>query len=229
MPIANAAETDLLKLLMQNTNFANLGDATGVRGSTTAGSLFVALHTASPGEAGDQTTNEANYTNYARVAVARSAGGWTVAGDQVSNAALISFPACGASGNTITHWSAGVATSGASEILFYGALSAVTPEAFTAVASTDLVTSPNMSFAVDDRVTFYAREGGSLPTGITEGTVYWIKTVSGNTYTISTTQGGATLDITADGAGLIQKVVPLIVSNGITPQFAIGQLVVTIG
>lgn len=229
MPIANAAETDLLNLLMKNIAFANVGNSGGIQPSSVAGSLFVALHTADPGEAGDQTTSEATYTNYARVAVARSGAGWTVAGDQVSNTSLIGFPACGVTGNTITHWSVGLVTSGASEILFYGALSALTPEAFTALASSDVVTSPNMSFAVNDNVTFYAREGGSLPGGITEGVVYFIKTASGSSYTISTTLGGSTLDITSDGAGLLQKVVPLIVNNGITPQFSAGQLVVTLG
>lgn len=229
MPLANASETDLLKLIFTNVAWANVGNAGGLQPSGVAGSLFVALHTASPGEAGDQTTNEATYTNYARVAVARSAGGWTVSGDSVSNTALISFPACGVTGNTIVFWSIGLVTSGASEIVDYGPLAPLIMEAFTAVASTDIVTSPNMSFAVNDQVTFFAREGGALPGGITEGTVYFIKTAAGNAYTISTTQGGATLDITSDGGGWIQKVVPLIVNNGITPQFAAGQLIVTLG
>jgi len=126
MSLSNASESDLLKLIFQNTNFANLGDATGVRGSTTAGSLYVALHTADPGETGDQTTNETSYTNYARVAVARSAGGWTVSGTaptQVANAGTTTFATCGASGATITHFSIGVASSGASEIIASGALS----------------------------------------------------------------------------------------------------------
>jgi len=230
MPLANAVETDLLNLLFVNTNIANLGDVTGVRGSTAAGSLYAALHTASPGEAGDQTTSEATYTSYARVAIVRSVVGFTVAADQVVNAALVSFPACTGGSNTILFWSLGFASAGASEILAYGALATLTPEAFTAVAATDLVTSPNMTFVVDDRVTFFAREGGSLPTGITEGTVYFIKTAPGsNTYTISTTSGGATLDITADGAGLIQKVIPLAISNGHTPQFTAGQLAILLG
>lgn len=43
---------------------------------------YVSLHTGDPGEAGDQTTNEATYAGYARVAVARDSGGWTVTGSQ---------------------------------------------------------------------------------------------------------------------------------------------------
>lgn len=136
MSASNAFETDLLKLLYQNTNIANIGDATGLRGATTAGSFYIALHTADPGEAGDQSTSEATYTGYARQAVARSSAGWTVSGNQVSNAAIVSFPACTAGSNTITHYSVGVASSGATYMLFSGALTAslavsagITPQA----------------------------------------------------------------------------------------------------
>lgn len=76
--------TDILtelweKHIFQNANVANIGDGTGLRGSPTAGSLYISLHSADPGAAGDQTTSEASYTNYARQGVARSAAGWTVA------------------------------------------------------------------------------------------------------------------------------------------------------
>lgn len=86
--------------------------------------LYIALHTADPGESGSQTTNEATYTSYARVAVNRNSGGWTASGNPVVNAALIQFPACTGSSNTITHVSIGTASSGAGQILFSGALNA---------------------------------------------------------------------------------------------------------
>lgn len=123
MSLSNAAETDLLNLLFNNTNFANLGDATGVRGSTAAGSLYISLHTADPGEAGTQATSETAYTGYARQAVARSSAGFTIAGNSVSNAAAINFPTCTASaGAAVTHFGIGVASSGATELLMSGAL-----------------------------------------------------------------------------------------------------------
>lgn len=127
MSLSNTTESDLLLLIFNNTNDALIGDATGLRGSTTAGSLYVALHTADPGEAGDQTTNEATYTGYARVAVARSGAGWTISGTaptQAANTAAVTFGLCTAGSNTITHVSVGVATSGASKILWSGALTA---------------------------------------------------------------------------------------------------------
>lgn len=123
MSKANTFENDLLQLLFNNVDIADIGDAGGIQNSATAGSLYVALHTADPGEAGDATTNETAYTNYARVAVARTAGGWTVSGSSVTNTAQVTFPQCGASGATITHGSITTAASGASKILYSGALS----------------------------------------------------------------------------------------------------------
>lgn len=124
MSKSNSWETDVLALLFNNTNSANVGDATGLRGATTVGSLFVSLHTADPGEAGDQTTNEVTFTGYARQAVARNSGGWTVSGNQVQNTAAIAFPQCTAGSNTITHFGIGTSTSGAGKLLYKGALTA---------------------------------------------------------------------------------------------------------
>jgi hypothetical protein len=127
MSASNAAENSLLLLLFNNTAFANIGNAGGLLPSSVAGSRFVALHTADPGEAGDQLTSEATYTGYARAAVARSGAGWTVSGTaptQAANAAAVTFAQCTGGSNTITHFSIGLVTSGASVIVASGALDA---------------------------------------------------------------------------------------------------------
>lgn len=123
MSKTNSWENGLLLLLFNNTNFANVGDATGLRGSTTAGSLYFSLHTADPGEAGDQTTNEVTYTSYARVAVARSGAGFTVSGNAASVAANVTFPAGTGGSGTATNWGLGTASSGAGVLLYKGAIS----------------------------------------------------------------------------------------------------------
>ena len=89
-----------------------------------ATNLYVSLHTGDPGEAGAQNTSEATYTSYARVAVARTSSGWTVASGAATNAAEVAFPACTGGSNTITHWGVGTASSGAGALLYKGALSA---------------------------------------------------------------------------------------------------------
>lgn len=123
MSKSNAFETAFLNLVFKNLAIADIGDASGLQPAATAGSLYIALHTADPGEAGSQTTSEATFTSYARVAVTRGAG-WTVSGNQVSNTSAITFPACTGGSNTITHFSIGCASSGAGTLLMSGALSA---------------------------------------------------------------------------------------------------------
>lgn len=125
MSLSDTAESDILLLIFNNTNWANLGDATGLRGSTTAGSFFIELSTGTLTDTSTQTTTEAAYTNYTRQAVARSSAGWTKSGTsptQVANTAAITFPACGVTGETETNFSLGRDTSGAGEVLWYGAL-----------------------------------------------------------------------------------------------------------
>jgi len=126
MSMSNAFETEILGLIFNNTAIANIGNAGGLQPSGVAGSLYVSLHTGDPGEAGNQGTNETVYTNYARVAVARTAGAWSISGNTASNVALVQFPQCGATGATITYVGVGVSpTAGdTGRLLFSGPLSA---------------------------------------------------------------------------------------------------------
>ena len=120
MAKSSTFDNDWLKLIFNATAIANLADNTATSPLT---NLYVALHTADPTAAGTQSSNEATYTGYARVSVARTSGGWTVTGASISPVAAITFPACTAGTNTITFWSVGVASSGATKILYSGAVS----------------------------------------------------------------------------------------------------------
>jgi hypothetical protein len=121
MSATNAFENAVGLLIFNNTNIANVGDATGLRGSSTAGSFYLSLHLADPGEAGDQTTSEISYTGYARQAVPRSSAGFTVTADTVTLAATVAFPASsGGAGGTVTHFGIGTDVSGAGNLLFKG-------------------------------------------------------------------------------------------------------------
>ena len=123
MSKTNTHENDELLLKFNNTNMALVGDATGLRGSTTAGSFYFSLHTADPGEAGDQTTSEVTYTSYARVAVARSGVGFTVTASAVAMAANVTFPAGTGGAGTATHWGLGCSASGVGKLMYKGAIS----------------------------------------------------------------------------------------------------------
>lgn len=122
MSLSNAAETEILALIFNADAWADIAQDDG---SSPATSLYVSLHTSDPGEAGVQNTNETAYTNYARVAVARTAGGWTVSGATVTNAGAIAFPQCGATpGASLTHFGIGTSSSGAGQLIASGALTA---------------------------------------------------------------------------------------------------------
>ena len=131
MSKSNIFEQDLLSLIFNNVNIGFIGDATGLRGSSTAGSFYVSLNTGDPTEAATQDSNETAYTGYARVAVARSAGGFTVTGNSVSPTAAIDFPECtGSPGAAITHFTIGTDPTGTGYVLYKGA---VTPNITIAV------------------------------------------------------------------------------------------------
>jgi hypothetical protein len=122
MSKSNAWEQGLLLLLFNNTTFANVGDVTGLPGAATVGNFYLSLHTADPGEAGDQTTSEVTYTSYARKSVARTTGGFTVSAGAVTLVANQDFVTGTGGSGTATHFGLGTASSGAGVLLYSGTL-----------------------------------------------------------------------------------------------------------
>jgi hypothetical protein len=121
MPKSTATCNSILALIFNATAWADIAENDS---STPATNLYLSLHTADPGVGNNQTTNETAYTNYARIAVARTTGGWDVpASGATANAALAQFAQCGVTGATITHVAIGTASSGAGTVLYAGALS----------------------------------------------------------------------------------------------------------
>ena len=114
-------ENDMQKLIFQAVAIANIADNAATAPLT---NLYVSLHTGDPGEAGTQLTSESAYTGYARVAVARTSGGWAVAANVIDNVAAITFPLCTAGSSTVTYFGVGTAVSGAGKLLYSGALTA---------------------------------------------------------------------------------------------------------
>jgi hypothetical protein len=74
----------------------------------------------------------------------------------------------------------------------------------------DQILSPGHGLADGDRVVLYNVFGGTLATGLTEGTLYYVVSSTTNTFKVSLTAGGAAVDITALGNGAVyfQKTVP---------------------
>ena len=129
---SDSYETGILQLIFQNTVTAlsildDLGEGAsgeGLNGSDAPGNIYVSLHSASPGDTGNQTTFEitvGEYGQYLRVGVARSAGGWSVSGDTASNVAAVTFAEMtSGTGQTITHFGLGTDSTGAGNLMYHG-------------------------------------------------------------------------------------------------------------
>jgi hypothetical protein len=128
----------LLALIFNGTGIANIADNAA---STPLTNLWVALHTADPTAAGNQTSSECNYTSYARVSVARSSSGWTVSGSSVSPVAQITFPQGTGGSGTAAFWSVGTAQTGTGEILYSGS---ITPTIATGSGITPILTTSSV-------------------------------------------------------------------------------------
>ena len=120
MPKSTSASNSILALIFNATTWNLIAENDSTSPAT---NLYLSLHTADPGVGDSQTTNETSYTNYARVAVARTTSGWDVpSGGATANAALVQFAQCGASGAALTHVAIGTDSSGTGLVLYAGPL-----------------------------------------------------------------------------------------------------------
>ena len=134
-------DSDILKLIFQGVGIPNIADNAA---SAPLTNLYISLHTADPGITGNQSTSEAGYVGYGRVALPRTAGGWTVTGNSCSPNATVIFPAATGGGETETFFAVGTASTGTGKILYRGPITAnivvtsgVTPELTTSTAITE--------------------------------------------------------------------------------------------
>ena len=211
--------------------------------------LYISLHNANPGQAGSQTTNETAYSNYARLAVPRNTSNWNVQSFAstytpviVQNSFPLTWPACGVTGDTLTHWGIGTAASGAGNLLFYGPLvpnSSGNPQQDIAVWSApggagtvnQFTIGPPFqigSYTVNSQVmiyptpySLYSMTGTWASAGLTEGIPYYVGTNSGGIVTLSTTLSNANPvlnPVGTSGICTIFQLAPITVSLGFAPS-----------
>lgn len=212
----NNFEQQLLEHYFENTTVPNVGDATGLRGSTGPGNLYLSLHTAYPGEAGVQNTNECAYTSYVRKIVARSASEWDFTGGAEKNLNQLEFAEATGGSETAFFVGVGRQSAGATELDYIVPMGTELGECLG--LTTDNIQIPGLSgLAVDDRIAFFAEPKGPLPTGLTAGTVYWVISVASDVIQVSTSQGGGAVNITAAGVAIAWKMVGLPIAATIKP------------
>lgn len=123
-----------LKLIYNATAIANVADNAATSPIT---NVYVSLHTADP-SSGNQSTSETTYTGYARQAVARTTGGWTVTGASCSPVANIVFPVSTGGTPTITNFATGTLASGTGVIFDAGT---VTPNIVVSTSVSQTLTT----------------------------------------------------------------------------------------
>lgn len=128
MAKSDAWENAYLRLLFNNEPVLGIGDSGGLLPSVVAGELFLSLHLASPLESGNQSTNEATYGNYARIAVPRDSSGFTVIGNSVNLTEEQDFPMGTGGSGIAVYFGIGTALSGAGLLLYSGP---ITPTVIT--------------------------------------------------------------------------------------------------
>jgi hypothetical protein len=194
---------------------------------------WVALYTAALSDAGGGT--EVTGGAYARQRVFENASAstpkWALAVTQgagshlgylVDNIQDIAFPVATANWGLIVAWAIWDAVT-AGNLLFWGWLSQ-TVKLFTADAAdvtADTLTSPAHGFINTNRVIV---RGGTLPTGLTADTKYFVVGAAADTFQLSLTEGGAAINITAVGQGEAWNVEEKLVNINDQFKFLAGQL-----
>lgn len=194
--------------------------------------VYAALLTAvTDAEAG--TVTETTYTGYARQAITFGAPAGSGGGRQISNTGAITFPAKGdATGDPLSFIAVGIY-----DALTVGNLLDVIyldgADPFDVICTDitgNLLRSPSHGLTANQQVRFEQFPGtGTIPTGLSENTTYFVIATGLTTddFSVSTTQGGAAVDITAVGKALLHRLTPKSISINDQPNFAIGSLKLT--
>ena len=187
---------------------------------------FLQLHTGDPGEDGE--TNVVS-TSRQEVSMAEPVSG------SITNAVGVEFPNMPAV--TVVAWSAwdvvGTGSPPSGGNCWWtgwfnqssGVISGSAQVDDEDLANND-IESPTHGLAANDRVRFEAVEGLALPTGLTAGTLYHVIAtgLADDVFRVSTSQGGAAVDITAEGQAIWQEVAPLTTTLGQILRIAAGAL-----
>lgn len=94
----------------------------------------------------------------------------------------------------------------------------------------DTITSSGHGLTTDDRVMVFNVFSESLPTGLTEGTIYFVLAsgLTADVFKVATTSGGSAINITGQGELFFQKVVPEVFGAQGQITAAIGALVLDV-
>ena len=140
------------------------------------------LHTAFPGTTGASEV-AGGAPAYARKNITMGAS----AGGQRTLSASVTFDVPATTVRWIGYWNAAV-------FIGCAANGGATPKNFMAQPSTDLVYSVAHGFADTAKITFF---NGTPPAPLVEGTVYFVRDATADTFKVAATSGGVAIDLTS--------------------------------
>jgi hypothetical protein len=192
-------------------------------GTFPAGDAYLQLHSGDPGEAGT--------TNIIDIARVQFATGAAAAGtlSNTGNIDFVTMPAVPAPGVVAwSVWDVADATplTPAGACFWTGWFSIVGRVFVVQNTTTDvLLMATGHGYVADERCVVEGVEAEVLPTGLTAGTLYYIGTTAAQNVTLSTTAANANpAAITAEGQGMLRKVVGKTTNSGDTFRVATGDL-----
>jgi hypothetical protein len=189
MPFSTLAEDQMLDSL--NASFTSGGTYTPIV-------AYASLHTAYSATG----TSEVSGGSYARVAVTWSAAsGSSKASASVASA--INVPAS----TTVLYVGLWSAVSGGN-FAGMGPIGGAAQYAHTAATSGNTFTAPGSSYANTNTVVLLPSPGSTTPGGFTIGTVYYVVSAAGATFSLSATSGGGAITVSAAGSGIVQAITP---------------------
>lgn len=156
---------------------------------------------------GDPGTTGANELTGGSPAYARKAVSWDAAagGSRAISAGVQFDVPASTTVRYIGMWSA----STAGTFFGYSPAGSAARRAFSVPdISADTLESPAHSYSSGDTVVVWATIGAALPTGLAEGTVYYVVSATTDDFQLSATSGGAAINLTAIGDGDVQKITP---------------------
>jgi hypothetical protein len=168
--------------------------------------LWLGLHT-TLGQSGTEVTGGS--PAYGRKAITwQAAGAVTQGAKDITAAVTFDVPGGGTTVRAVGLWSA----STAGTLRAWSPAGASARRAFSvdsAGVTADLLFSPAHGLTTNDRVLVWPTIGAALPTGLAEDTEYFVIATGLTTdaFSVSATQGGAAVNITAIGDGDVQKFV----------------------
>ncbi|WP_436759341.1 hypothetical protein [Streptosporangium sp. V21-05] len=158
-----------------------------------------------PGTSTNALSGEATGGSYARQAVT-----WAAASsEQKANSASLSIPVPAGSYAFLTFWNASSGNTGNyrgyapinSTVKGFGTVDA-------AGITSDAIQSAAHGLVDGDRVMLFNVFSESLPAGLAEGTIYYVVSGTTDTFDVSLTLGGASVNVTGQGEVFFQKLIP---------------------